>query len=71
LEIEVSDLDLGMENLRHSGYGFQKTKSPSSRSPGIKGVVEHTFNLGYTFHLGIRVWWNTPLIWLHLLLETI
>jgi hypothetical protein len=49
LEIEVSDLDLGMEILRHSGYGFQKIKSPSSRSSGIKGVVEHTFNLGYTF----------------------
>jgi hypothetical protein len=42
-------LDLGMEILRHSGYGFQKIKSPSSRSSGIKGVVEHTFNLGYTF----------------------
>jgi hypothetical protein len=41
-----------MEILRHSGYGFQKIKtgrSPSSRSSGIKGVVEHTFNLGYTF----------------------
>ena len=48
-EIEVSDLDLGMEILRHSGYGFQKIKSSSSRSSGIKGVVEHTFNLGYTF----------------------
>ena len=38
LEIEVSDLDLGMEILRHSGYGFQKIKtgrSPSSRSSGI------------------------------------
>ena len=42
LEIEDSDLDLGMEILRHSGYGFQKIKSPSSRSSGIKGVVEHT-----------------------------
>jgi hypothetical protein len=50
LEIEVSDLDLGMEILRHCGYGFQKIKSPSSRSSGIKGVVEHTFNLGYTFY---------------------
>jgi hypothetical protein len=30
LEIEVSDLDLGMEILRHSGYGFQKIKSLSS-----------------------------------------
>jgi hypothetical protein len=29
-------LDLGMEILSHSGYGFQKIK-------------EHTFNLGYTF----------------------
>jgi hypothetical protein len=41
-----------MEILRHSGYGFQKIKtgrSPSSRSSGIKGVVAHTFNLGYTF----------------------
>jgi hypothetical protein len=38
-----------MEILRHSGYGFKKIKSPSSRSSGIKGVVEHTFNLGYTF----------------------
>jgi hypothetical protein len=49
LEIEVSDLELGMEILRHSGYGFQKIKSPNSRSSGIKGVVEHNFNLGYTF----------------------
>ena len=40
-----------MEILRHSGYGFQEIKtgcSQSSRSSGIKGVVEHTFNLGYT-----------------------
>jgi hypothetical protein len=29
LEIEVSDLDLGMKILRHSGYGLQKIKSPS------------------------------------------
>jgi hypothetical protein len=63
LKIEVSHLDLGMEILRHSGYGFQKIKSLSSRSSRIKGVVEHTFNLGYTFHLGLKVWWNTPLIW--------
>jgi hypothetical protein len=49
LEIEVSDLDLGMEILRHSGYGFHNIKSPILRSPEIKGVVEHTFNLGYTF----------------------
>jgi hypothetical protein len=48
LEIEVSDLDLGMEILWHNGYGYQKIKSLSSRSYGIKGVVEHTFNLGYT-----------------------
>jgi hypothetical protein len=41
LEIEDSDLDVGMEILKHSGYGFQKIKSPSSRS--------HTFNLGYTY----------------------
>ena len=50
--IEFSDLDLGMEILRHSGNGFQKIKtgrSPSSRSSGIKGMVAHTFNLGYTF----------------------
>ena len=48
----VSDLDLGMEILRHSGYEFQKIKtgrSQSSRSSGIKGVMEHTFNLDYTF----------------------
>jgi hypothetical protein len=38
LEIEVSDLDLGMEISRQSGYGFQKTKSLSSRSSQIKGV---------------------------------
>jgi hypothetical protein len=38
-----------MEILRHSGYGFQKIKSLSSRSSGIKGVVKHTFNPGYTF----------------------
>jgi hypothetical protein len=48
LEIEVFDLDLGMEILKHSGYGFQKIKSLNSRSSRIKGV-EHTFNLGYTF----------------------
>jgi hypothetical protein len=41
--------------VRHSGYGFQKIKSPSSRSSGIKGVVELTFNLGYTFHLGLKL----------------
>jgi hypothetical protein len=55
-----------MEILRHSGYGFQKIKtgrSPNSRSSRIKGVVEHTFNLGYTSHLGLKVWWDTPLIW--------
>jgi hypothetical protein len=63
LGIEVSDLDLGMEILRHSGYGFQKMKFLSSRSSGIKDVVEHTFNLVYTFYLGLKVWWNTPLIW--------
>jgi hypothetical protein len=51
-KIEVSDLGLGMEMLRHSGYEFQKIKtgrSPSSRSSGIKDVVACTFNLGYTF----------------------
>jgi hypothetical protein len=44
-------MDLGMKILRHSGYGFQiKTgKSLSSKSSGIKGVVAHTFNLGYIF----------------------
>ena len=50
--MEVSYLDLDMEILGHSGYKFQKIKtgrSLSSRSSGIKGVVEHTFNLGYTF----------------------
>jgi hypothetical protein len=47
----VSDLDLGTEILRHSGYESQiKTgRSLSSRSSGIKGVVAHTFNLGHTF----------------------
>jgi hypothetical protein len=42
LEREVSGLDLGMEILRHSGYGFQKIKtgrSLNSRSSGIKGVL--------------------------------
>ena len=38
--METLRLDLGMETLRHSGYGFQ-IKSPNSRSSGIKGVVEH------------------------------
>jgi hypothetical protein len=46
-------LDLGMEILSHSGYGFQKIESE---------FKEHTFNLGYIFHLGFKVWWNTPLI---------
>ena len=41
----------------------RRLKSPSLRSSGIKDVVEHIFNLGYTFHLGLKVWWNTPLIW--------
>jgi hypothetical protein len=41
-EIEVSDLDLGMEILKTGS-------SSSSRPSGIKGVVAHTFNLGYTF----------------------
>jgi hypothetical protein len=45
-------LDLGMEILSHCGYGFQNFE-----------FEEHTFNLGYTFHLGLKVWWNTPLIW--------
>ena len=43
-EIQVSDLDLGMEILKHSDYEFQKIKtrrSPSSRSSGIKGVAAH------------------------------
>ena len=50
--MEVSDLGLGMEILKHSGYEFQKIKTGrflSSRSSGIQGVVAHTFNLGYTF----------------------
>ena len=29
--------------------------------PGLK--VWYTFNLGYIFHLGLKMWWNTPLIW--------
>jgi hypothetical protein len=52
LEIQISDLDLGMEILRHSGYEHQNImtgRSLSSRSSGIKGMVAHTFNLGYTF----------------------
>jgi hypothetical protein len=56
--MEVSDLDLGMEILRHSGYGFQKIKtgrSLSSKSSGIKGVVAHTFNLGYTSSLSLSL----------------
>jgi hypothetical protein len=36
-EIQVSDLDLGMEIFL------------SSRSFGIKDMVAHTFNLGHTF----------------------
>jgi hypothetical protein len=39
-----------MEILRHSCYEFQKIKtgrSLSSKSSGIKGMVAHTFNLGY------------------------
>jgi hypothetical protein len=51
-EIEVSDLDFGIEILRPNGYGFQKIKTGrtlSSRSFRIKSVVAHTFNLGYTF----------------------
>jgi hypothetical protein len=37
-----------MEILRHSGYGFQKIKT--GRSPSSRSS-------------GIKVWWNTPLIW--------
>jgi hypothetical protein len=47
----VSDLDLGMQILSHSGYEFQKIKtgrSLSSRPPVIKDMVVHIFNLGYT-----------------------
>jgi hypothetical protein len=50
--IQVSDLDLGMEILRHSDYEFQKIeteRSLSSRSSGIKSMMAHTFNLGHTF----------------------
>ena len=50
LEIKVSDLDLGMEILRPSEFQKIKTgRSPSSRSPGIKGVMAHTINPGYTY----------------------
>jgi hypothetical protein len=51
-EILVSDLNLGMEIIRHSGYKFQKIKterSLSSRSSGIKGVEVNTFTLSHTF----------------------
>jgi hypothetical protein len=34
--------------LRHSGYEFQKIKTGRSPSSG---------------HLGLNVWWHTPLIW--------
>jgi hypothetical protein len=40
-----------MELMSHIGYGFQKIKtgrSLNSKSSGIKGMVAHTFNLGYT-----------------------
>ena len=51
LEIQISDLDLGMEILRYSGYEYQETKA---RSYGTKqvpdaAVVVHTFNLGHAF----------------------
>jgi hypothetical protein len=47
-------LDLGMEILSHSGYGFQKIESPSLRNIPL--------NWATPFHLGLKVWWNTPLI---------
>jgi hypothetical protein len=37
-----------MEILRHSGYEFQKIKTGRSPSQG---------------YLGLKVWWQTPLIW--------
>jgi hypothetical protein len=58
LEIEVSDLDLGME-MRHSGYGFQKIKSlsfqlgkvidslfPKSATSPIPEFLVNRINLG-------------------------
>jgi hypothetical protein len=56
-KIRVSDLDLGLEILRHSVYESQETnmkRSLSSRSSETKqvpdpGVVVCTFNLGHTF----------------------
>jgi hypothetical protein len=48
---EVFDLDLGMEILRHSGYGFRRLKQGDLRVQGHLGlkVWGRTFNLGYTF----------------------
>jgi hypothetical protein len=51
--MQVSDLDLGMEILRHSDSESQETKarrSLSSRSSGIKQVPDPGR-------------WHTPLIW--------
>jgi hypothetical protein len=50
-EIQASDLDLGMEILRHSGYVSQEARrSLSSRSSGTKQVPDPGE-------------WYTPLIW--------
>jgi hypothetical protein len=49
-------LDLGMEILSNSGYGFQKIKSLSLRNTPLIWATP--------FHLGLRLWWNTPLIWI-------
>jgi hypothetical protein len=54
--MQVSDLDLDMEILKHSGYESQETKARRcliSSSSGTKqgldpGVVAHIINLGHT-----------------------
>jgi hypothetical protein len=63
LEIEVSDLDLGMDILRLVPMDSIRLNLQIQGHPGLKVWVEHTFNLGYTIHLGLKVSWNTPLFW--------
>jgi hypothetical protein len=53
LEIQVSDLVLGMEILRHGGYESQETKARRSEFKASLGQNKSQ----------IQVWWYTPLIW--------
>ena len=69
---QISDLDLVMEILKHSGYEFQKIKTRRyleqgvQDHSGIKGMDAHAFNLSHTlcwrptaFNLGYTLCWRS------------